>query len=307
MKRYIYFLFIALTFVFSGCSSDNDSVIENPTPQESDYFRMNVSGADIQFGLDGTSNAGLNRAEDVFEIQARYGIGISETDFTFRFDKSGHAIDVTLKSNDTEYAISVDYGNYTNFRQNYFDVQIVSLDEVQKRLKASFSGRVYMNRLDFNSEFMEISGTFELPYGDFLPSPGITYSSLPLKCYAKINGSDWNATHQSTPESNAPAIFTSFDPYRIDVFIKVNNSATAEYNITPESQDNYIRFYKFNTVTLLYDEYDVTGTMDYHLKEFYGGGNRYRYFGSFNFTAINPQNPADIIQITDGDFISFQG
>jgi len=64
---------------------------------------------------------------------------------------------------------------------------------------------------------------------------------------------------------------------------------------------NYITFSKFNTTTLTYDNYSVNGTLNNEYKEFHGM-KLYSYFGSFNFTATNVNNPADVVQVTDGKF-----
>ncbi len=270
---------------------------------------MNVSGTDLDFDINNFSTmngAAIGRLGDDFILSGQYGIGYGGNHFFLRFDKQGRVVDASVGSQNDEFGLYVSYENYQYYPDNYFNLEIISLDEAAQRIKVNFSGKLYHESDDFNSEAIEINGTLDMDYAiDTESLPGIVYGDFALHCDAKFNGVPWKATHQSYPGSMMSSNFTAPDPYRIDIYFVPNNNISASYDVTPSSTDNYIKFWKFNTATLVYDSYEVTGTLEYHYREFHGA-NEYTYFGNFSFTAINPNNPADVIQVTDGDFISYQ-
>lgn len=120
-------------------------------------------------------------------------------------------------------------------------------------------------------------------------------------CRAKFNNFDWIARMQYENGS-----FTSYDPYKIKVIF---NSSTPIGNYSFTSLDNIscIKFYKFNTFTFQYDEFNVSGNVNLFYKEFHGMTpplSTYSFFGTFNFTAINPNNQSEVISVTAGKFRS---
>jgi hypothetical protein len=56
---------------------------------------------------------------------------------------------------------------------------------------------------------------------------------------------------------------------------------------------------------MTYDYYIISGQVGYTYRE-YHGYTYYSFIGTFSFTATNPNNPTDIIQVTNGVFRSYQ-
>ena len=284
----------------AGCSNDDSS---------DSHFKLNVGGTDIDLNGENTnfsSGGSILRQSDTFYAYAAYGLGQTAiSTFQMKFDINGNLIFISNSIQDERYGTAV-YKNYKYFPSHYFNVDIISLDENSKRIKVAFSGKLYLRETDLDAEAIDISGEFDLNYEeDEGTHPVIQFSDFALNCSAKFNGESWEANHMTDPYTMPSIAFTAADAYKIDLYFAPNDNATAAFNVVPGSTDNYIRLSKFNTTTLAYDYYDVTGSLDYHYKEFHGAGS-YTYFGSFNFAAVNPDNPSDIIQVTDGQFISYQ-
>ncbi|MFT3795036.1 hypothetical protein [Flavobacterium sp.] len=138
----------------------------------------------------------------------------------------------------------------------------------------------------------------EMVYSQSEGNSEFSLNGVPQYCNAKFNTVDWKAWTE--PQNS---IFTSTDAYRIETHFAVTTTP-GSYAIN-ESSGNYVRFSKFNTATLTYDYYNVTGTIAHSYREFHGAAS-YSYIGTFNFTAVNPNNPSDVIQVTDGTFRSYQ-
>ena len=53
------------------------------------------------------------------------------------------------------------------------------------------------------------------------------------------------------------------------------------FSFDSQSTTNYVKFSKFNPVTLVYDYYNVSGQVGYTYREFHGGSN-YSFIGTFS-------------------------
>ncbi len=310
--RRIFTILIFFALLSAGCSNDDDTSNNNENPvTNTPYFKMKIGGVDLPFEVDRHFNffnsAYLRRAGDIFTLSGQYSLverGIGK--FEIMFDKLGNIKSATLGGQDPYYDISISYNNYKYFPEHYFDLDIISLDEATGKIKLSFSGIFYLDNKNQDSERLEASGEglFLYDLGDEELYSGLKYGDFEIFCSANIGQMPWNANNREAITNGAPAIFTNYDPYKIEMFFAPNNNPTATYNVTPSDTENYIRFSKFNTATLQYDEYNVNGQLAYHYKEWHGATD-YTYFGTFNFTATNQNNPADIIQVTDGKYITY--
>jgi len=308
MKKIIGWLcLVVLTF---GCSDDNTVLVEEPL-NDGTYFHFKVNGTDIpfiqggQYDLSnrGQVNVGANRIEVFIEYGFNNGSlfgGLHRFDLIFLPD--GRLINVEQESTMlTQNGFTIRYKNYYNFPSNYFNVNIISNDIERKRLKATFSGKLYFNQFSFESESIDVEGDFDIIYQAEIPSPEhqIQIAGVQQYCKSKLNGADWVALFESPYGT-----FTASDPYKIDIQFPISATPTI-YNLTPGGSTNYLKFYKFNTITKVFDEYEVTGSVSYTYREFHGA-NRYSFIGTYSFTAVNPNNSSDIIQVTDGTFRSFK-
>ena len=297
MKKIILFLFSFGLFC-SGCSNGNDA---SPAPinntGDGQYFKLNVNGTDLPFVVGqpyGTNHVSLTIAGNVFHLQSVFNSNY----LNVFFDKSGNILSVIQNIEGGAYGNPLNYSNYPNFPSNYFNIHIVSLDETAKRVKVQLSGNLYLTPTNLNSETWVISSDFDMKYsGDETLYSGIVFGGVQDKCSAKFNNVSWTATKESYGS------FTSFDPYKLQIKMEKTTNPSA-FDFTPTSTTNCIKFYKFNTATLIFDSYDVTGTVAYTYKEFHGA-NQYSFYGTFSFTAVNPNNPADVIHVTDGDYVCY--
>jgi hypothetical protein len=306
MKYTFYLIGLAL-FLCIGCSTDAPTPAPTPTPPVSTdpYFHMNVSGTDLSFPLPplpSFNHVSIQKYGNRFSIGGNYAFSYDSNDlsqFNITFDTDAKIVYANQSSTSTEYG-NYTYNNYQNYPDHYFDVQIISLDETNHRIKGSFSGKLYLNKLNINSESIVFTGDFDMFYDETGTStPGISVGDVEQHCNMKLNGTVWTALYEYQYSS-----FTAQDAYKIEMHF-ANSNTPASFTVTPSSTDNYLRFSKFNTVTLVYDYYDLNGTVAYTYRENHGGG-RYSYFGTFSGTAINPNNPSDVITITEGDFRSIQ-
>ena len=189
--------------------------------------------------------------------------------------------------------------------QDHFHFEVENLDEVAGTIRGNFSGKLYVDDEDLNSDFIEISGSF---YNQI----GIHEGGLYV--YAKLNGFDWFYTHApsnsevpyadygSLPSNLRFYQATGDDEYRI---VLVYENRVGVQNFPNTTSGAYVRLSKYNVLTGLYEDYNTTaGTLV--MTDVVPNGYRwYTYSGVFNFTAVNPANSADVIQVTDGHF-SFQ-
>lgn len=296
MKKHLIGFVVVLAIFCSSCSSDSSSTPDD-TPTH-DYFKMTVDGTEINFNttpnINDYNTVAYSHEGDKITAIINSGFFAGSTywnRYDLTFDKLGNFLSFKRNTNG--------YSNYIYYPAHYFTFNVISRDEVNKRIKISFSGRIYVDKTNLNSESNEISGEFETSYGTDFTGDFNLGSSVPQYCNAKFNGTPWYAKFEGYY-----SIFTAEDAYKIVTHFDIN-AAPGSYNVTPGSTTNYIRFLKFNTTTLTYDNYDVTGVLAHSYREFHGA-NQYSYIGTFSFTAVNPNNPSDVIQVTDGTFRSYQ-
>ncbi|MEN9324138.1 MAG: hypothetical protein RL699_1918 [Bacteroidota bacterium] len=302
---------ILVVLVFLGGCSSTDPVTPNPDPDPvvpTDYCKMSVDGTEFIF--DPLQNNAPNAVYaqitgDKFKITFNslfFAGSTNWTRFELVFTKQGKFMSCTRYSG---------FSSYKYYPAHYFNLTIDSLDEINKKIKLHFSGKIYLNKLNLNSEANDLSGELEMKYsGDETAYGGMTIGpGIPQFCTAKFNGTAWNALFEHSYSS-----FTAEDPYKIFIHFGVNATQPGTYPIQLGNsdangelnrQETYVAFYKFNTQTLQFDRYVVTGELAYSYRE-YHGGNEYSYMGTFHFTAVNPNDPNDTIQVTDGDFRSYQ-
>lgn len=297
MKFKFFSFFIFCFFLFISCTENTDN--SNPVGANDTYFRMNIDGTEVQFDTQDANaynTAHIEIKGDKFIVRVNSGFQAGSTNwnnYVIVFDKQGNFLSFNRNGNG--------YSNYKNYPSHYFNLNIISLDEINKKIKVSFSGKLYIDNLDLNSESNEVSGELMMNYdgNETLYSGLLMGPNIPQYCTAQLNGNLWTAKFE-----DRYSIFTAEDPYKIVIHFDVNE-LPGTFDVTPASTNNYITFSKFNTETLLFDNYSVTGLLAHSYRE-YHGMNQYSFIGTFSFTAVNLNNPTDIIQVTEGSFRSYQ-
>ena len=299
--RKFYLFTASLFFMFTGCSSD--PIVQPVIPENYVYLSVNdtkVFSTDDQENLFVLTPAYIYF--DVIFVNIHYGkVGYIWNDLNLYISKEGKLIKAELQSRTAE--MDVRYNNYKNFPLNYFAISDFEMDEATSRIKFKLDGKLYLDSNNLNSESVNLKGEFNTIYEKNL---GVirsyffdNYSGLPQYCNAKINDELWTARFEATY-----GVFTSSDPYKFEIYFD-QNVIPGSYDFNTGSTAAFIKFAKFNTTTLVFDYYEVEGIVSHSYREFHGA-NRYSFVGTYSFTATNPNNPSDVIQVTDGNFTSFQ-
>lgn len=292
-----------------GCSSNDSENPVNTIPvnTNNNFFKLSIDGVEndllhpqvfddatagtVQF--DGKTVLIAMTASDVSDTDARYQM-------VFTFTSDGKLLSGHLQFFSVILQNPV-YDNFTEYSSYFCEVDNFVIDQVNKIAKIKYTARLYTNMNDINSYYREIKTDIKIPYEELTPStgPNLTYRGIEQYCKVHINGQPWTAKHE-----RSESIFTDEGPYKI--IINFANSPTpGSFTFNSSSTANYVRFAKFNTSTMTYDYYNTTGQVGYSYREFHGGTN-YSFIGTCTFTAVNPLNPTDIIQVTNGTFRSYQ-
>lgn len=305
MKFKYLFLFVFI-IALSSCSDPDETAPVTPTDNTTpptDYFNLNIDGSEVSVVPFQGSFYGykMTKKGEVFHLVATHGESHEWFRLEFDFTEDGKLISAKKESFSTQLG-NVYYYNYRNFPSNYFNIQILSIDETAKKIKLKFNGNLYVSTTDLYSEDIHLDAEINAPYQEVEQTSSnyiITDYQVEQYCSAKFNGTPWVARHE-----HSNSVFTSEDPYKIEINF-ASNAIPGSYPFTTSSTSNYLKFSKFNTTTLTYDYYNVTGVVAHTYREFHGAGN-YSFIGSFSFTATNPNNPSDSITVTDGVFRSYQ-
>lgn len=299
MKKSILILFFGIFIL--GCSSNEGDNTLLATPVD---FKLIIDGVEIDYpNTDGgTSGANAYKKGDVISVIASHG-NLSTADSNFymvlKFTKGGKFLTGYLVFNSYSSGNPM-YASFYNFPSHYIQTTDFSLDEVQKKIKLKFDGNLYSDNQSLSSEARNIQGEVDMVYIDDGDEPyPLVINNIEQYCRANLNSTPWVAKFEDPYSS-----FTNEDDYKIEINFD-NTPTPATYNFTSASTSNYVRLSKFNTVTVTYDYYNVTGVVAYSYREFHGGA-RYSFIGTFSFTAVNPNNASDVIQVTDGVFRSYQ-
>ena len=209
MKTSSFFRAVALVLfvsLFASCSSDSATPVDNNTIEQ----HFDFTYADTEYPV---INMTCVRGEDYFEAA---GYTADNRTIDIVFNKHGKLISAS--------AISTANGWENSFAYNkaeYFTFELVNLDETNKVVEATYSGRVYENEYDFSSPYKLVSGSFKVKYTETTPQvPGIHYD-------AKINGQDWHgsqSTEGSTDFSYTDISGIADDKYELQLRLPYNTS-----------------------------------------------------------------------------------
>lgn len=275
---------IFLVFIFS-CSSNDSTPTNTPAPNPNteqiepvSNFKLNVNGVEKYSG-----SAIVTRTENTFLVKnvVRY----------FSFDTAGRLgsfwLDLQLQNQSSLF-----YSFVPN-SSNFFDLNLEAVDEVHKRVKGTYSGYIYADAFNSNSESKYVNGSFDLKYQDIVPAV------FGLKNQAKINGHDWVKTKRYTSQEGNLYTYTDYSDDEYKITISYNLTAINSggvYNFTNNTGTNTVKISKFDSATASFINYNATGTMTITKFE-----NRI-VSGNYSFNAVNPSNTADVLQVTDGVF-----
>ena len=283
MKKFKFILFVVLAATLGSCSSDSSS-----SSSTNEYFNYKIDGETIS-----VPQWDAIRSENTIEVA---GQGSNGKTIYFHFNSLGNIGSVdTYSVSDFSVPNRGAQGYYTN---ESFNFNLESINETNKTVKVSFSGKVFEDEYNLSSDFVLVEGNFQVKYTDATPQvAGLGVS-------ANVAGNDWISSNEDQSGgffSGSDITLDSYngDVYRIGVTTNHDNTTIAAYNFTPSTSTNTVKISKYNTSLNYFEEYDCTGTLNITNKQV---GNQITVIsGTFSFTAIDPNTSAQIT-ITDGTF-----
>ncbi len=285
MKKLQLFAFFCIASLAISCSSDDGgSTGGNFEPS----FEYTYDGTP----LDITIFQGQKSGNSMLVVA-----GDSEgNSIQFQFDKFGNLGSVSATPSDFNLP---DYDSHKNFSGNYFTFNLIDLNESNKTVKVSFSGKLYEDNENLNSDFKQVSGEFWVKYIEVTPQVA------GLEVSAKINGNDWYSTNSFTTNGTGDGDTfilheLSDDEYKIMLGFDDSNMTPGVRNFTPSTQTIYATVAKYNLQTKVYETYNATGTIE--ITDVETSGFISIASGTYSFTAVNPDNSSQTITVTNGKF-----
>jgi len=277
--NFIYAFFMLLIVV--SCSSEGGNEISNDDSFVYVYDDSNISITSWE----------AQRVEDTFVIIGQADDGQS---FAIEFNAFGNLSSAnSYSSQDFNFPLSL---TYTYFSSNYFDFQIVGIDESNKRVSVTFNGNLYEDEYDLDSQSHTVEGSFNVEYIDN-PSTGVISTMS-----AELDGDNWySVSGQQTggffSGSNIELSRFNDDEFMISVIINDDNTEVGDYNFTSNATVNKVAFLEYNTATNDFEEYETIGTLN--LVEKNVGIQFTQVKGTFSLTAVNGSNS---VSVENGDF-----
>lgn len=278
-----------LSFMVS-CSSDDSSDVVNGGGEDSFSFTIDGQQKNI-------TQWSATKSERDFVV---YGVADDGMAIQFIFNKYGNIGEISTFSIES-FEVPSRYNHYYN-RAEFFNFELVSVDEANHKVNVNYSGKVYDEDMDLTSDFSVVEGSFNLTYTEVQPQ----VSGLGLS--ATLNGQDWYGTTTSTSYEGgfgSTAIvsnnFDSDNEYGISVLVTSGEEGTGSYAFDEASNTNKIVVWGYDTENDTQVEYVTTaGTLNITERTDLGLG--YTLIGgTFTATATN-QETNDTVTITNGIF-----
>ncbi|RZK08282.1 MAG: hypothetical protein EOO46_14215 [Flavobacterium sp.] len=285
ISNYILCLF---TIVISSCSNNNNDSDQDTTQPASFEFRINGTAVDRTF------TKAQKKAHTI-----HLGTDKNDTSFLISFDENGHFGKIVCTYTEPVGGQIKKFTSSTNASSNYFNFQLLSFDQENKRVKASFNGNVYRDPQNLNSETKFIDGSFDLPYEDYVPPVANIINE------ATINGSYWRATNQYQTRDvngdfhNIVLHSLSDDSFKIMIYFYdqlANTTPPGTYSFSNSDLIKKVRIAKYNVSTATYTFYNCTGTLT--ITNAWDSCIQ----GTYSFTGVNPNDSSDIVTVENGYF-----
>lgn len=223
------------------------------------------------------------------------GRGDNDILISFVFDIHGNLGEVTVDSGEKDdVGFSETYGSFEYFKSNYFNFELIGIDEIKKRVAVKFSGDLYEDRYDIASETRYVEGRFNVEYIDVIPA----ISGLEVS--AEINGSQWVATDSDSSGgfvegSNIELNHFNGSQYFISYTINNDNTTPGIYNFNKSSTVNKVSFSRYDPDTNEFVVYETSGVLN--IKEKNDLSIFIQIIGEYSFTATNG---SEVIEVTNG-------
>ena len=283
MKYLLKILVVLITITTIGCSSSDDS---NDPQQVENTFTYNYEGVNIPI----TSIQAI-KVENTIAVT---GLSDQGKAFAIEFNKFGDLSSANSYSvTDFSFPLSI---SFAYFKSNYFNFELLEVDEINKRVSVSFSGNLYEDEYDINSTTHTVQGSFNVSYTEQTPQVS------GLEVFAKLNGVDW----YSTTGSQSGGFFSgsdielnrySDDEYFIGLSMNHDNTTAQSYDFASNAIVNKVTFKKYDPSTNDFIDYETSGI--FNITEKTVGLQITQVVGTFSLTATNG---SEVINITQGRF-----
>lgn len=282
MKNLTKFFILFLTVVISSCSSSDDS--NNNQISQEDSFNLAYEN----------SNVAINEWE-AYRVEDRIAVIGSADDgktFLIEFNVHGDFTEAGIYSvTDYEFPSSV---SWPYFKSNYFNFELVGVDEVNNKVAVNFSGNLYEDEYDPSSTTHFVEGSFNVSYT-------VTTSNFSeLEVYAKINGEDWYSTTSDQSGgffdgSNISLSYYSDDEYSISFVMNHDVTQVGMYLFDPNSAVNKVALHKYDPINNTFIEYTASGI--FNITEKNVGMQTTQIIGTYELTATDG---SEVIEISEG-------
>ncbi|MBU2946978.1 DUF6252 family protein [Zobellia uliginosa] len=188
-------------------------------------------------------------------------------------------------------------GSFAYFSSNFIDFELINIDEENKKVQVEFSGKLYEDSYDIESNFHEVQGNFIVSYLETDPS------IAQLGTQAVIDGKDWFGTSSLQNGGfleDSDVTFIRLNDSENAISITVNHDTTTEgsYSFNTDSNLNSVKLLRYDAENHEFITYETSGTLV--ITEKTVGPQLSRIKGEFSFTATALDNSTK--EITNGAF-----
>lgn len=279
MTKIKFIAFILFTALISSCSSDDSG--ENQSGNT--YFKFTYDGK-----VQNVKTWEALKQGDFIEVMGTSQEGMV---IDFKFNVYGNLYQAltnpTIATSEIPWLEASE-----NFTSNTFTFTLEKLNTTDKTVEVKFSGKVYYDGYDYESDFINVSGSFKVSYEEMTPAVE------GLGTFAKLDGKDWHGLAMNTTVENQESkiLYVQNDgEYTIGIVFPDYNPKTGTFPFTSNNFANRISFQKYDPTTHEYIDYDVSGTVTYTtINDLYVAG-------TFSLTATHPVTKAKIV-ISNGIF-----
>jgi hypothetical protein len=288
MKTIKFFALLLIFVGFYSCSSDDDGGGGQSVDQDQ-YFTYVEDATDYPIEY-----ISALRTENVFELVAE-GEGRS---IYLNFDKWGQLI---LASSDNTETFEGRTSQYY-YSQESFNFEIVAIDEAEKIIKVTYSGKLYEDQWDPESDYVQVSGTANVTYIENNVDPAFANMGVT----AKIGSAQWRAVKSETTDGwdGIPISVHAVGEDRWKITFRLDTPELSAGTISfTSASTNRVYLSRYNPATGSFTEYQSSGTLVIDELVSSGWGSHI-IRGSFTFTATNPDDNS-VVQVQNGVFKQF--
>lgn len=284
MTKIKFLAVILFTAIFASCSSGDDTSENTDNPSASGSFDFVYNNQTKK-----VNSWEAKKIDDYMQVKGLTSDGIV---VNFVFNVYGNLYGATTSGASAGSSVMTHEASEV-FTSNTFTFTIAELNTANKMIKVNFSGKLYTDGDDDESDFVVISGAFNVPYINATPDiPG-------LGTFAKFNGNDWHGMAFESSTTFSTQIITlnvqNDGEYSLGIVFPKENLKTGTFSFTGNDFSNGISLEKFDVATGKSVEYNVAGTITYTTV----AANYVE--GTFSLTATHPDNDSQIV-ITGGKF-----